>query len=86
MALVDLIYKLPDPNQNERNPLISEATIGAVLGVLWEIVRCSAELTQKIHTLQGTSRLKRLAEAYPMYGVRVCKYATQVIFIELKVI
>lgn len=80
LALVDLIQKLPQLNQTERNPLISDATIGAVLGVLWEIVRSSQELTQKIHAIRGTERLRRLANAYPIYSVRVCKYATQVDF------
>lgn len=80
LALFDLIQKLPEKNQTKQNSLISEATIGAVLGVLWEIVQFSLELTQKIHALGGTERLKHLANAYPLYDLRICKYATQVQF------
>lgn len=83
----ELISKLPDPSNitngnlgvTQRDPQISDGTIGAVLGILWEAVRYSVELTQNVHeTLNGTERLQILAKSYPIYGKRVCKYATQV--------
>lgn len=91
----ELISKLPEPSpiiQNsdvitlngikpQRNSQISDGTIGAVLGILWEAVRYSVELTQAVHeTLRGTERLQTLAKSYPTYGKRVCKYASQVTF------
>lgn len=84
----ELVSKLPEPananhqgvqKREDRDPNISDATIGAVLGILWEAVRYSVDLTQSIHeTLDGTERLQTLAKSYPIYGMRICKYATQV--------
>lgn len=74
----DLISKLPTPNQTIRDPHISDQTIGAVLGIFWEVVRSSLELTKLLHESGGTDRLRSLAKSYPLYGKRVCKYATQV--------
>lgn len=80
-AMKDLLMKLPAPGQPTRNTQISDATIGAVLGILWEAVRTSVELSAILHdTLQGTERLRTLAKSYPTYGRRVCKYASQVLF------
>ncbi|KAK6029570.1 Armadillo/beta-catenin-like repeat protein [Ostertagia ostertagi] len=61
-ALRDLIEKLPDAGA--RRPPVSDQTIGAVLGILFE----------------GTEKLRALARSYPTYSHRVCKYATQVLF------
>ncbi|KAI1733330.1 fibronectin type III domain-containing protein [Ditylenchus destructor] len=80
-AMKELLSKLPAPGQTARNPQISDATIGAVLGILWEAVRSSVELTVTLHeTLQGTERLRTLTKSYPAYGRRVCKYASQVLY------
>jgi hypothetical protein len=74
----DLVIKLPAPDQQARDPHISDATIGAVLGIFWEVARSSLELTRLLHDHGSTDRLRSLAKSYPMYGKRVCKYATQV--------
>ncbi|KAI6212213.1 Fibronectin type III domain-containing protein [Aphelenchoides besseyi] len=81
-AMKDLVIKLPEPGQQSRDPHISDATIGAVLGIFWEIVKSSLELTRVLHENGGTDRLRALAKSYPMYGKRVCKYATQVLYFE----
>lgn len=80
-AMSELLSKLPNRNQTARAPNISDATIGAILGILWEAVRASVELTRKLHEEQGTTRLMVLAKSYPVYGARVCKYASQVGFL-----
>jgi hypothetical protein len=109
-ALPELLVKIPDgptleilrqqPSLAAEQP--SDATLGAILGILWEAVRHSAELTRGVHQTaevknigkpcslikylilpQGTERLRALAKAYPIYGRRVCKYATQVDIIRI---
>jgi len=80
-AMKELVLKLPAPNQQARDPHVSDGTIGATLGIFWEIVRSSLELTKLLHENGGTDRLRSLAKAYPMYGKRVCKYATQVLYL-----
>lgn len=80
-ALKDLLMKLPGLGQEARNPDVSDSTIGAVLGILWEAAKSSAELTKLIHDSGGTDRLRFLAKSYPTYSKRVCKYATQVLFL-----
>ncbi|CAD5221870.1 unnamed protein product [Bursaphelenchus okinawaensis] len=80
-GLRDLLTKLPSPGQETRNDLVSDGTIGAVLGILWEAARGSLEMTRTIHEHGGTDRLRTLAKSYPIYGKRVCKYATQVLFL-----
>ncbi|CAD5227143.1 unnamed protein product [Bursaphelenchus xylophilus] len=77
----DLLGKLPAPGQETRNSETSDSTIGAVLGILWEAARSSVELTKAIHENGGSDRLRALAKSYPLYGKRVCKYATQVLFL-----
>uniref|UniRef100_A0A914BU89 Fibronectin type-III domain-containing protein n=1 Tax=Acrobeloides nanus TaxID=290746 RepID=A0A914BU89_9BILA len=79
-ALKDLIEKLPKMDQQQRSPNISDSTIGAVLGILFEAVRSSVALTKNLHEVGGTERLRKLAKSYPAYGMRVCKYATQVLY------
>lgn len=91
----DLIDKLPDAGA--RRPPISDQTIGAVLGILFEVVRSSAAFTKDVHeargrfgvniavahltvVLVGTEKLRGLARSYPAYSHRVCKYASQVLF------
>lgn len=77
----DLVVKLPDVNQQSRDPYTSDATIGAVLGICWEIVKSNLELTKALHENGGTDRLRSLAKSFPVYSKRVCKYATQVLFL-----
>ncbi|EYC46294.1 hypothetical protein Y032_0402g808 [Ancylostoma ceylanicum] len=77
-ALRDLIDKLPDAGA--RRPPISDQTIGAVLGILFEVVRSSAAFTKDVHEARGTEKLRGLARSYPAYSHRVCKYASQVLF------
>ncbi len=77
-AMKDLVNKLPPPQQKERDRHVSDQTIGAVLGVLFETVRSSSDFTRNLHECGGTDRLRFLARAYPQYGTRVCKYASQV--------
>uniref|UniRef100_A0A914GWQ1 Fibronectin type-III domain-containing protein n=1 Tax=Globodera rostochiensis TaxID=31243 RepID=A0A914GWQ1_GLORO len=86
-ALAELLTKLPDRTglekvrSNPALPIASDATVGAVLGLLWEAVRHSAELARAVHeTANGTERLRTVAKSYPTHGRRVCKYATQVLF------
>uniref|UniRef100_A0A183CIN4 Fibronectin type-III domain-containing protein n=1 Tax=Globodera pallida TaxID=36090 RepID=A0A183CIN4_GLOPA len=86
-ALAELLTKLPDRTEldkvrsNPTLPIASDATVGAVLGLLWEAVRHSAELARAVHeTANGTERLRTVAKSYPTHGRRVCKYATQVLF------
>uniref|UniRef100_A0A0K0DB09 Plakophilin-4 n=1 Tax=Angiostrongylus cantonensis TaxID=6313 RepID=A0A0K0DB09_ANGCA len=77
-ALRDLIDKLPDTAV--RRPPVSDQTIGAVLGILFEVVRSSVAFTKDVHEARGTEKLRLLARSYPMYSHRVCKYASQVLF------
>lgn len=42
----DLVAKLPRVDQQSRNHLISDSTIGAVLGILFEMVKYSADFTR----------------------------------------
>uniref|UniRef100_A0A1I7XF99 Armadillo/beta-catenin-like repeat protein n=1 Tax=Heterorhabditis bacteriophora TaxID=37862 RepID=A0A1I7XF99_HETBA len=77
-ALRDLVEKLPEVGG--RRPPISDQTIGAVLGILFEVVRSSAAFTRDVHEAKGTDKLRALARSYPTYSHRVCKYASQVLF------
>ncbi|KJH47973.1 hypothetical protein DICVIV_05949 [Dictyocaulus viviparus] len=77
-ALHDLIDKLPDIDT--RRSSISDQTIGAVLGILFEVVRSSTAFTKDVHEARGTEKLRLLARGYPTYSHRVCKYASQVLF------
>lgn len=87
-ALGELLAKLPDHETVQRMRAddrcrsgSSEATIGAVLGILWEAVRHSANMARAVHeTRAGTERLRAVAKSQPIYGRRVAKYATQVLF------
>ena len=74
----ELVLKLPDPSRPERERGVSDATIAAVLGVLFETVRSSADFARNLHEAGGTTKLRYLARTYPTYGSRVCKYASQV--------
>ncbi|CAB3405942.1 unnamed protein product [Caenorhabditis bovis] len=78
-ALRDLLDKLPEPGA--RRPPISDQTIGAVLGILFEVVRSSANYTKDLHEYKGTDKLRALSRAYPTYSHRVCKYASQVLYV-----
>uniref|UniRef100_A0A8R1DLC3 Fibronectin type-III domain-containing protein n=1 Tax=Caenorhabditis japonica TaxID=281687 RepID=A0A8R1DLC3_CAEJA len=79
-ALRDLLEKLPEPG-SARRAAISDQTIGAVLGILFEIVRSSAAYTKDVHELKGTDKLRALSRSYPTYSHRVCKYASQVLYV-----
>ncbi|VDN41315.1 unnamed protein product [Gongylonema pulchrum] len=80
-AMKDLVAKLPQAGQGCRDPSVSDATVGAVLGILFETVRHSADFTRNIHECGGTERLRSLASSYPVYSGRICKYASQVLWI-----
>ncbi|CAI5447841.1 unnamed protein product [Caenorhabditis angaria] len=77
-ALRDLLEKLPEPG-SRRIP-VSDQTIGAILGILFEIVRSSSAYTKDVHELKGTDKLRSLSRSYPTYSHRVCKYASQVLY------
>ncbi|CBJ25105.1 Fibronectin type-III domain-containing protein [Caenorhabditis elegans] len=79
-ALRDFLDKLPEPGSPRRSA-ISDQTIGAVLGILFEIVRSSAAYTKDVHELKGTDKLRALSRSYPTYSHRVCKYASQVLYV-----
>lgn len=79
-AMPALIEKLPRPDEQQRNPKVNDATLSAILGVLFEVVRLNAHLTRSFHELGGTARLRKLAQSCPPYSKRVCKYATQVLY------
>ncbi|MCP9266055.1 Juxtamembrane domain-associated catenin [Dirofilaria immitis] len=80
-AMKDLVTKLPRANQRFRDPNVSDATIGAILGILFETVKHSADFTRNIHECGGTERLRSLASAHPIYSTRICKYASQVLYL-----
>ncbi|EGT42064.1 CBN-JAC-1 protein [Caenorhabditis brenneri] len=79
-ALRDFLEKLPEPG-SPRRTAISDQTIGAVLGILFEIVRSSAAYTKDVHEMKGTDKLRALSRSYPTYSHRVCKYASQVLYV-----
>ncbi|CAI2352274.1 unnamed protein product [Caenorhabditis sp. 36 PRJEB53466] len=79
-ALRDLLEKLPEAG-SARRAAVSDQTIGAVLGILFEIVRSSAAYTKDVHELKGTDKLRALSRSYPTYSHRVCKYASQVLYV-----
>ncbi|GMT24360.1 hypothetical protein PFISCL1PPCAC_15657, partial [Pristionchus fissidentatus] len=79
-ALRDLLDKLPEANK-ERPPIgPSDQTIAAVLGILFEIIRSSSSTTKEIHEAKGTDQLRFLSKSFPAYSERVCKYASQVLY------
>ncbi|KAK0399366.1 hypothetical protein QR680_003009 [Steinernema hermaphroditum] len=80
-AMKDLVSKLPRPDEPSRSPGISDGTIAAVLGILFEVVRNSVEFTKALHEAGGTDRLRKLAASTPTYSIRVCKYASQVLYV-----
>uniref|UniRef100_A0AAF5RT50 Fibronectin type-III domain-containing protein n=1 Tax=Wuchereria bancrofti TaxID=6293 RepID=A0AAF5RT50_WUCBA len=80
-AIKDLVAKLPRADQRFRDPNVSDATIGAILGILFETVKHSADFTRNIHECGGTDRLRNLASSHPMYSSRICKYASQVLYL-----
>ncbi|KAK6110357.1 Fibronectin type III domain family protein [Brugia pahangi] len=80
-AMKDLVAKLPRADQRFRDPNVSDATIGAILGILFETVKHSADFTRNIHECGGTDRLRNLASSHPMYSSRICKYASQVLYL-----
>uniref|UniRef100_F1KQH5 Juxtamembrane domain-associated catenin n=1 Tax=Ascaris suum TaxID=6253 RepID=F1KQH5_ASCSU len=80
-AMKDLVSKLPRPDQRARDASVGDATIGAVLGILFETVKHSADFTRNVHECGGTERLRYLARSHPMYTARICKYASQVLYV-----
>ncbi|VDM38049.1 unnamed protein product [Toxocara canis] len=80
-AMKDLVSKLPRPDQRARDASVSDATVGAVLGILFETVKHSADFTRNVHECGGTDRLRYLARSHPMYSARICKYASQVLYV-----
>ncbi|EFO87390.1 CRE-JAC-1 protein [Caenorhabditis remanei] len=79
-ALREFLDKLPEAGSPRRST-VSDQTIGAVLGILFEIVRSSAAYTKDVHELKGTDKLRALSRSYPTYSHRVCKYASQVLYV-----
>uniref|UniRef100_A0A7E4UV98 Fibronectin n=1 Tax=Panagrellus redivivus TaxID=6233 RepID=A0A7E4UV98_PANRE len=79
-AMSSLIEKLPEVDEQRRDPKINDATLSAILGIMFEIVKSNVHLTKNLHELGGTARLRKLARSYPTYSARVCKYASQVLF------
>ncbi|VDN01656.1 unnamed protein product [Thelazia callipaeda] len=80
-AMKDLVAKLPRAEQRYRDPNVSDATIGAVLGIFFEIIKHSSDFTRNIHECGGTERLRNLASSHPTYSFRICKYASQVLYL-----
>ncbi|KAL3982086.1 Fibronectin type III domain family protein [Acanthocheilonema viteae] len=80
-AMKDLVAKLPRADQRFRDPNVSDATIGAILGILFETVKHSADFTRNIHECGGTDRLRNLASLHHIYSTRICKYASQVLYL-----
>ncbi|PAV81448.1 hypothetical protein WR25_22270 [Diploscapter pachys] len=78
-ALKQIVSKLPDATLPR--PHVSDQTIGAVLGILFEIIKNSANYTRDFHELKGTDKLRALAKSYPTYSSRVCKYASQLLYV-----
>ncbi|GMR48035.1 hypothetical protein PMAYCL1PPCAC_18230 [Pristionchus mayeri] len=79
-ALRDLLNKLPEAGARRPTNGPSDQTIAAVLGILFEIVRASSSTTKEIHEARGTDQLRSLAKSFPAYSERVCKYASQVLY------
>ncbi|UMM26465.1 hypothetical protein L5515_010153 [Caenorhabditis briggsae] len=79
-ALRDFLEKLPEPGTPRRSA-VSDQTIAAVLGILFEIVRSSAAYTKDVHELKGTDKLRFLSRNYPTYSHRVARYASQVLYV-----
>uniref|UniRef100_A0A0N5A3Z9 Fibronectin type-III domain-containing protein n=1 Tax=Parastrongyloides trichosuri TaxID=131310 RepID=A0A0N5A3Z9_PARTI len=83
-AMKDLLQKIPRDdvikgiNMNENR--IAEATIVAVLGILFEIVKNSSEFTKNLHDIGGTDKLMTLAKGYPRVSAKICKYASQLLY------
>uniref|UniRef100_A0A0N5B240 Fibronectin type-III domain-containing protein n=1 Tax=Strongyloides papillosus TaxID=174720 RepID=A0A0N5B240_STREA len=83
-AMKDLLQKIPREdaiqslNINENK--IAEATIAAVLGILFEIVKYSSEFTKNLHDIGGTERLMVLAKGYPRVSAKICKYTSQLLY------
>ncbi|VDK87223.1 unnamed protein product [Litomosoides sigmodontis] len=80
-AMKDLVAKLPQVDQRFRDSNMSDATIGAILGIMFETVKHSADFTRNIHECGGTDRLRKLASSHPIYSTRICKYASQVLYL-----
>uniref|UniRef100_A0A0R3S475 Fibronectin type III domain protein n=1 Tax=Elaeophora elaphi TaxID=1147741 RepID=A0A0R3S475_9BILA len=80
-AMKDLVAKLPRADQRFRDSNVSDATVGAILGILFETVKHSADFTRNIHECGGTDRLRNLASLHPIYSARICKYASQVLYL-----
>uniref|UniRef100_A0AC35U4F1 Fibronectin type-III domain-containing protein n=1 Tax=Rhabditophanes sp. KR3021 TaxID=114890 RepID=A0AC35U4F1_9BILA len=83
-AMKDLLQKLPTDAAIDDLTLgdeIGEGTINAILGILFEIVRNSTEFTRNLHDLGGTEKIMNLAKSYPKVSARICRYATQLLYI-----
>ncbi len=74
----DLVQKLPMPGQPPDRSAPSNATLSAVLGVLYETILRSADFTRFLHDNGGTDRLRSLANSPQYYSARVVRYAGQV--------
>ncbi|CEF60743.1 Armadillo repeat and Fibronectin, type III domain and Armadillo-like helical domain and Immunoglobulin-like fold domain and Armadillo-type fold domain-containing protein [Strongyloides ratti] len=83
-AMKDLLQKIPREKYIEKLDLnenkVAEATIAAVLGILFEIVKYSVEFTKNFHDIGGTEKLMILAKSYPNISAKICKYASQLLY------
>lgn len=83
-AMKDLLQKIPREEYIEQLNLnenkIAEATIAAVLGILFEIVKYSSEFTKNFHDIGGTEKLIILAKSYPNVSAKICKYTSQLLY------
>lgn len=53
----DLVAKLPQADQQFRDSDVSDATIGAILGILFETVKHSADFTRFLISLGSRSQI-----------------------------
>ncbi|CAJ0562517.1 unnamed protein product, partial [Mesorhabditis spiculigera] len=66
-AMRELLDKLPEPgSRREANKGPSDQTISAILGILFEVVRESAQFTKDLHQAHGTEKLQHLAKSFPI--------------------
>lgn len=56
-AMKDLVSRLPRADQRLRDPSVSDATIGAILGILFETVKHSADFTRFLISLDSHNHI-----------------------------
>lgn len=63
-AMKDLVAKLPRADQRFRDPNVSDATIGAILGILFETVKHSADFTRFLISLGSRSQIFKVLRKF----------------------